>query len=210
RRLVSWTGGSSGQEPKSAAREASGNTVTAALLPPELTEFAEQVAGRLHALGDGLPEPLRSPVTELARRPAKRLRSTLLGACARLGTPDPERVVRLGALVELLHLASLLHDDVIDRAATRRGGPAAHTVVGPERAVLAGLACFALAGMEAASIGEGLDQLVSGTVAGLAYGEMLDVERAFDTALSLPDYLELTERKTGDLFRLSCLLGAAE
>jgi hypothetical protein len=41
-------------------------------------------------------------------------------------------------------------------------------------------------------------------VAGLAYGEMLDVERAFDTRLSLPDYLELAERKTGDLFRLSC------
>jgi len=184
--------------------------VTAASLPPELTEFAEMVAGRLLALGDSLPEPLRSPVTALARRPAKRLRSTLLGACARLGAPDPDRVVRLGALVELLHLASLLHDDVVDRAATRRGGPAAHTVVGQERAVLAGLACFALAGMEAAAIGGGLDQLVSRTVAGLAYGEMLDVERAFDTALSLPDYLELAERKTGDLFRLSCLLGAAE
>ena len=184
--------------------------LTAASLPPELTEFSDLVAGRLRALGGGLPEPLRSPVSTLASRPAKHLRSMLLGACARIGTPDPERVVRLGALVELLHLASLLHDDVVDRAATRRGGPAAHTVVGPERAVLAGLACFALAGMEAASIGGGLDQLVSATVTGLAYGELLDVERAFDTALSLPDYIELTERKTGDLFRLSCLLGAAE
>jgi geranylgeranyl pyrophosphate synthase len=184
--------------------------VTAASLPAELTEFAEQVAGRLRVLADGLPVPLRSPVTALAGRPAKRLRSMLLGACARVGTSDPKRVVQLGALVELLHLASLLHDDVVDRAATRRGGPAAHTEVGPERAVLAGLACFALAGMEAASVGEGLDQLVSSTVTGLAYGELLDVERAFDTALSLPDYLELAERKTGDLFRLSCLLGAAE
>src|SRR6266700_8257869 len=78
-----------------ARRRRAGNTVTAASLPPELTEFAERVAGRLHVLGDGLPEPLRSPVTELARRPGKRLRSTLLGACARLGTPDPERVVRV-------------------------------------------------------------------------------------------------------------------
>lgn len=184
--------------------------MTTASLPPELTEFATRVTGRLGALADSLREPLRSPVRALAGRPAKCLRSMLLGACARFGTAEPERLVRLGALVELLHLASLLHDDVVDRAAVRRGGPAAHTVVGQERAVLAGLACFALAGMEAADIGGGVDQLVSRTVAGLAYGEMLDVERAFDTRLSLPDYLELAERKTGDLFRLSCLLGAAE
>lgn len=183
--------------------------MTAASLQPELTGFAEQVAGRLCTLAEALPAPLRPPVTALAARPAKRLRSTLLGACAQVGTPDPELVVRLGALVELLHLASLLHDDVVDRAAMRRGGPAAHTVVGPERAVLAGLACFALGGTEAASLGDGLDRLVSSAVTGLAYGELLDVERAFDTALSLPDYVELTERKTGDLFRLSCLLGAA-
>lgn len=184
--------------------------MTAVSLPPELTELGELVAGRLRALGDSLPEPLRSPVSALARRPAKRLRSMLLGACARFGPADPERVVRLGALVELLHLASLMHDDVVDRAATRRGGPAAHTVVGQERAVLAGLACFALAGQEAAALGGGLDQIVGRTVAALACGEMLDIERAFDTTLSLPDYLELAERKTGELFRLSCLLGAAE
>jgi heptaprenyl diphosphate synthase len=183
--------------------------VTTTPLPADLTGFAQRVAGRLRTLAEGLPAPLRSPVITLAARPAKRLRSMLLGACSRIGSPDPELVVRLGALVELLHLASLLHDDVVDRAATRRGGPAAHTVVGPERAVLAGLACFALGGSEAASLGNGLDRLVSNAVTGLAYGELLDVERAFDTALSLPDYVELTERKTGDLFRLSCLLGAA-
>lgn len=134
----------------------------------------------------------------------------LLRACAGFGDPDPARLARLGAMVELLHLASLLHDDVIDRADTRRGGPAAHVVVGSELATLAGLACFALAGTEAADLGGGLDRLVSRTVAGLSYGELLDVERAFDTGLALSDYLELVERKTGELFRLSCLLGAAE
>jgi geranylgeranyl pyrophosphate synthase len=118
--------------------------------------------------------------------------------------------VRLGALVELLHLASLVHDDVVDRADRRRGGPAAHLAMGTERAMLGGLSCFALAGREAADLGGGLDVLVSRTVAGLAYGEILDIERAFDTALPLADYLELVERKTGDLFRLGCTLGAAE
>jgi geranylgeranyl pyrophosphate synthase len=184
--------------------------VIAASLPAELTEFADLVTARLRILGSSLSEPLRSPVSALASRPGKCLRAMLLAACAQFGSAGPERLIRLGALVELLHLASLLHDDVIDRAAVRRGGPAAQTVIGSEGAVLAGLACFALAGLEAAELGGGLDQLVGRTVAGLAYGEMLDVERAFDTRLSLPDYLELAERKTGDLFRLSCLLGAAE
>jgi heptaprenyl diphosphate synthase len=83
-------------------------------------------------------------------------------------------------------------------------------VIGEEMALLAGLACFALAGTEAADLGGGVDRMVSRTAAGLAYGEMLDVERAFDTSLGLPEYLELVERKTGDLFRLTCALGATE
>ncbi len=193
--------------------------MTAASLPTWLTDFAGEVTGRLRVLAGSLSEPLEPPVSALAGRPGKCLRAMLLRACAGLSGEARdrsawpgrrERLVRLGALVELLHLASLLHDDVVDRAATRRGGPAAHMVVGQERAVLAGLACFTLAGMEAASIGGGLDQVVGAAVAGLACGEVLDVERAFDTTMSVQDYLELAERKTGDLFRLSCLLGAAE
>jgi len=138
------------------------------------------------------------------------MRAALVLAAGQFGKPDPVRLVRLGALVELLHLASLLHDDVVDRAPLRRGAPTAYSAVGADRATLAGLACFALAGMEAASIGGGADVLAGRAMAGLAYGELLDVERAFDVSLSIPDYLELAERKTGDLFRLSCLLGAAE
>lgn len=177
--------------------------------PAELTAFAEQVRGRLLVLADSVPEALRSPVRGVAGRPAKFLRSMLLAACGRFGAPQPAQLVRLSALVELLHLASLLHDDIVDRAPVRRGGPAAHTILGQERATLAGLACFAVAGMEAAEIGGGLEQVVGQAAAALAYGELLDVERAFDTTLPLPDYMELAENKTGVLFRLSCLLGAA-
>jgi heptaprenyl diphosphate synthase len=179
-------------------------------VPADLTDFCGRVTTRIAELASGLPGPLRGPVRDLAGSPGKLLRPMLVRACAQSGTPDPGRLVRLGAVVELLHLASLLHDDIIDQAAARRGRPAAHLVAGRETAMLAGLACFALAGTEAADLGRGVDLLVGQTAARLSYGELLDVERAFDTALPLPSYLELVERKTADLFRLCCLLGAAE
>lgn len=168
--------------------------------------FTAQVIAHIRRLTVGQPAALRA----LTHRHGKFLRSTLVRACAATGSADPQRLVHLGALVELLHLASLVHDDVVDRADRRRGGPATHRVIGEEQAMLAGLSCFAIAGKEAADLGGGLDVAVSRTVAALAYGEILDVERAFDTSFPLPDYLELIERKTGDLFHLCCTLGAAE
>lgn len=166
------------------------------------------VDGRLRELTDGLREPLKAAVTGLVDRQGKRLRSRLLLTCSRLGEAVPGRIASLCAVVELLHVASLLHDDIVDDASTRRCCPAAHAVVGPEQAMLAGLACFALAGMAATDLGPAPATLVSRAAAGLAYGELLDVERAFDIDLPVSDYLELVERKTGDLFGLCCLLGA--
>lgn len=184
--------------------------VSVVSVPLELAGFISEVTARIWELAGGLFAPLREPVAALAARPGKGLRPLLLRACAGPGTGDRPRLARLGAVAELLHLASLLHDDLIDQAATRRGAPAAHAVIGPERAMLAGLACLALAGMESAELGGGADRLVSESAAALSYGELLDVERAFDTGLALPDYVELVERKTGELFRLCCALGAAE
>ncbi|WP_051803077.1 polyprenyl synthetase family protein [Actinocatenispora sera] len=181
--------------------------VTATVSARARAEFIALTGARLGELTAAVPEPLGTPVRALAERPGKRLRSVLLHAAA-VGATNPH-LVRLAALVELLHLASLLHDDVVDRGTSRRGAPSARATVGDELATLAGLACFALAGREAAELGDGLETVVARAAAGLAYGEILDVERAFDIDLSLPDYLELVERKTGDLFRLSCSLGAA-
>ncbi|MGW0809962.1 polyprenyl synthetase family protein [Nonomuraea sp. NPDC002799] len=183
-------------------------TVPPGSVPPDA--FTSQVNDRLFSLADGLPEPVRASVRTLVAGPGKFVRPRLLAACADFGTADPGRLVRLGAVVELIHLASLLHDDVIDEAETRRGAPAAHMSVGTEQAMLAGLACFALVGTEAADLGDGVAGAVSTAVAKLAYGELLDVERAFDTAFPLPAYLELVQSKTAELFRLCCLLGAAE
>ncbi|QFY10170.1 polyprenyl synthetase family protein [Nonomuraea phyllanthi] len=169
----------------------------------------EKVQDRLVRLAASLPAPLRDPVRALVDRPSKLLRPRLLLACARLGAPPTDQVVRAAAMVELVHVASLIHDDVVDKAPTRRGGPSAHVLAGPEGAMLAGLAVLALAGTEAADLGGGVSRVTSQTVATVSYGELLDVERAFDTTLSIDDYVELVRSKTGALFGLAARLGAA-
>lgn len=99
-------------------------------MPLALTEFSRDVSRLLADHASALPVSLRGPVLALVQRRGKGVRSMMLAACAAFGSADGLRLVRLGALVELLHLASLLHDDVVDRATTRRGVPAAHVVVG--------------------------------------------------------------------------------
>jgi geranylgeranyl pyrophosphate synthase len=173
--------------------------------------FAERVSERIRSLTRSLGPELETVVAGLVERPGKRLRSRLVATCAALGDPrDAEGVVRAGAVVELLQVASLLHDDVVDQADTRRFAPAAHVSHGVEAALLGGVACFALAGMEAAELGPAANGLTARAVADLSRGEMLDVERAFDVKLDEPDYLAVVEGKTAPLFRLSCQLGAAQ
>jgi geranylgeranyl pyrophosphate synthase len=170
-------------------------------------DYLGPVLTHLDELVDRIPEPLLFPARELARNAGKCTRARMVASCGQAAVPG--LVVRLGALVELVHLASLLHDDVVDRAAVRRGEPSAYVSVGREAATLAGLACFAQAGMEAADIGAAVSVAVSRTVAELTQGELLDIERAFDVSLTLADYQELCERKTGALFHLACVLGAS-
>ena len=170
--------------------------------------FADRVSERIRSLTRSLGPELEPVVAGLVERPGKRLRSQLVAHCAAIGEVHPEKVVRAGAVVELLQVASLLHDDVVDQAETRRHAPSAHVSHGVESALLGGVACFALAGLEAAELSGPANQVTSRAVADLSRGEMLDVERAFDVELSAADYLAVVEGKTAPLFRVSCELGA--
>lgn len=182
-----------------------GGTTT---VPPAVSRVPERAGRRLREWLRALPGPLREPADALAARPAKSLRPLLVAASAAFGTPAPADVVDRAALIELLHLASLLHDDVVDAAPLRRGAPSAFATHGAEPAMLAGLGCFAVVGMQAARLGQAEHRLVASVAAQLAYGEMLDIERAFDTTARIDGYLELVERKTGALLGLACTLGA--
>ncbi len=139
----------------------------------------------------------------------KRLRPALLLLCARLfGAPNP-CARRLAAVVEMIHTATLVHDDVIDLASKRRGRPSTNVIWGNHMAVLAGdwlyMQAFQVALRERNF--HLLDVLISLTQM-MVEGELLQLERLHEIDISEADYMELVDRKTASLFSACARLGS--
>jgi octaprenyl-diphosphate synthase len=139
----------------------------------------------------------------------KRLRPALLLLAARCAGGDGESAVRLGAVVEMIHAATLVHDDVIDAAETRRGRPSANARWGNHTCVLAGdwlyMQAFQIALRERRF--EILDLLI-GLTQVMVEGELLQLERIGRIDLTEADCMELVDRKTARLFSVCARLGA--
>ncbi len=138
----------------------------------------------------------------------KRLRpSLLLLACRSLGYSGPA-MHRLGAVVEMVHTATLVHDDIIDGAELRRGRPSPNTTWGNSRCVLAGdwlyMQAFRIA-LEERNF-RVLDLLI-GLTQVMVEGELLQTEK-LGRAVTEAEYNELIYRKTACLFEVSMRLGA--
>lgn len=111
--------------------------------------------------------------------------------------------------MELLHAATLLHDDVLDNAALRRGKPAAHKTYGTTRAILAGDAMLALGNAIVASFGDpALCACFSEATSQTAAGEILEIDNLAKPDLSFNEYIAIATGKTGNLLAQSCKLGA--
>jgi octaprenyl-diphosphate synthase len=139
----------------------------------------------------------------------KRLRPALLLLSARLAGDGGESAIRLGAVVEIIHSATLVHDDVIDVAQTRRGRPSTNVRWGNHISVLAGdwlyMQAFQMALRERNF--RILDLLIGLTQA-MVEGELLQLERIGRIDLSEADCMELVDRKTACLFSVCAKLGA--
>jgi octaprenyl-diphosphate synthase len=143
----------------------------------------------------------------------KRLRPTLLLISAKLansnGTSSNASAIQLGAVVELLHAATLVHDDVIDAAETRRGRPSSNVKWGNHTCVLAGdwlyMQAFQIALRERSF--QILDLLISLTQT-MVDGELLQLDRIGKIGVSEADCMELVDRKTACLFSVCARLGA--
>ena len=139
----------------------------------------------------------------------KRLRPLLCILAARLFDYRGERHVPLSVVVEFLHTASLLHDDVVDSSDIRRGSPSANGVWGNQASVLVGDFLFSRAfEMMVADGHMDVLQLLSKVSNTLAEGEVLQLVRTFHLEMTEAEYLEVVESKTAILFSAAAEIGA--
>ena len=139
----------------------------------------------------------------------KRLRPALVLLAAELcGYTGPRRI-ELAAALELLHTATLLHDDIVDLAEIRRGRPAANAIWGNRRAVLAGDFFYARA--SSIIVEDGNLEIVESyarTIRLMAEGELLQLERSFDVDITEAHYYDVIERKSATLLSNCCEIGS--
>jgi octaprenyl-diphosphate synthase len=139
----------------------------------------------------------------------KRLRPALLLISAKLAGGAGASAIHLGAVVEMIHAATLVHDDVIDAAQTRRGRPSTNIKWGNHTCVLAGdwlyMQAFQIALRERSF--QVLDLLISLTQM-MVEGELLQLERIGQIQITEADCMELVDRKTACLFSVCARLGA--
>ena len=159
--------------------------------------------------------PLASHANATIRAGGKRLRPllVLLAAESVGGPPDTyegeERLMRAAVAVELVHSATLVHDDLIDGAQLRRGHPTVAAVAGREVAVATGDLLFSLAFAELARNGNAMQLCaLSDASSALAAGELLQREDAYASHVAVERYLRRCELKTAALFEAACRLGA--
>jgi heptaprenyl diphosphate synthase len=140
----------------------------------------------------------------------KRLRPTLAlcaGYAARGTAPVSADVVTGAAAVELVHLGSLYHDDVIDEAEMRRGVPSVNARWSNIVAILAGDYLLAQASSLAASLGADVAGLLASTIGELCRGQVLELQHLFDVDRSEESYLSSIEGKTASLMATACRIG---
>ena len=159
--------------------------------------------------------PLASYATATVRAGGKRLRPLLvvLAAESAGGPPAEEdgeiRLVRAAVAVELVHSATLVHDDLIDGAQLRRGHPTVAAVAGRDVAVATGDLLFSLAFAELARNDSPMQlRALSDASSALAEGELLQREDAYASDVAVERYLRRCELKTAALFEAACRLGA--
>src|SRR4051812_46063578 len=146
--------------------------------------------------------------TRLEQSGGKRLRAALLLLCARFAGGGGSRMaIQLGAVVEMLHAASLVHDDVTDAEPTRRGWPATNVQWVNGTSVLAGdwlyLRAFRVA------LQERVFHLVIGEAQKMVTGELIQLNRIGSIGVTEADCMELVDQKTACLFSVCGNLGAA-
>lgn len=173
-----------------------------------LREAMTATEERLRAAASEHGDVLREHAGGTLSAGGKRLRPMLVYICA--GDPVPEAALCAGTAVELLHMATLVHDDVLDRADLRRGRPTVFATGGRHAATTTGDLLFsrAFAVLVRARDADAVRTLSRASSA-LARGELVQRADAWNAGVPVERYLERCELKTARLFEAACRLGAS-
>lgn len=154
---------------------------------------------------------IKEAISELFEHQGKMLRPLMLLLASQFGNPDPKRIYPLATAVELLHTATLIHDDVIDDSPLRRGRPALHMRYGKKDAVLIGDFLLSRCFLVAAEYTTPQNALNLGRAISAICAMELDQDAdRFKPSISVRTYLRKIIGKTALLFSLACHVGAAE
>ncbi|MDT5320517.1 MAG: hypothetical protein QOD88_3039 [Mycobacterium sp.] len=152
----------------------------------------------------GSDDLMTEAVLHLFEAGGKRFRPLFTVLSAQLGPrPDADEVTIAGAVIELVHLATLYHDDVMDEAQVRRGAPSANVRWGNNVAILAGDYLFATASRLVSRLGPDAVRIIAETFAQLVTGQMRESQGAANAPDPIQHYLKVVHEKT------ACLIGAA-
>ena len=171
-------------------------------------EVVDEVEARLAGVAEGAPPDLVGPALVALTSGGKRLRPLLLVLSAHMGEPEREDLLQAATAIEVLHTATLIHDDIVDGAQSRRGMPTTVAGYGREIAAATGDFLFAEAFSRLAGIGDPrLLRAFAVASVGLASGE-LEQYRANGANVEVEAYLEHIRKKTAGLFQVACVAGA--
>ncbi len=183
---------------------------------PTLTELCEPMALHLAKVGEVFEQALASdlPVADRLCRHVRRLRGKMLRPILVLLAGEAAGEVRdehytLAAVVEMVHMATLVHDDVLDEADIRRKAVTVNRMTGNEMAVMLGDFLISRSFLLCSSIGcQQASQVVARAAATVCEGELQQLSHRDDFRLDEDEYLRIIERKTAALTAASCRLGA--
>jgi geranylgeranyl pyrophosphate synthase len=183
------------------------SSLTAVDATPGLAAYMAELEARLVQAVGRRPGFAADAAAEALAAGGKRLRPLLCFLSSPCAESDPPAAA--GVAVELVHMATLVHDDLVDGARMRRGMPSAWSVFGPAAALSAGDYLFACAFAELAATGDSaaVSRLADACLS-LARGEALQRQQTHSAETTIDAYLERCALKTGKLFEAACLLGS--
>lgn len=173
-----------------------------------IADHLERVEKLIYETSSSSTPALTEFSTYLTAAGGKRFRPAMMVLTSLLGGGPSEDVLRTAAAMEMTHLATLYHDDVIDEAATRRGVPSANEKWGDKVAILAGDYLFTRAAGLAARVGGEVPGVLADAIASVVQGQVDELEAAFNPRRSVDSYMNTIRGKTASLLEASTYLGA--